>query len=138
MPSLDLAQIWFDRNPTPLLEWGGFFPAIRYELDSLFGDGHIGHAIAYILEEEPDEDVYRSEFDEPLRLSFSLYDDSIHVYFSDNKIAGDEFTISRDLTWSYDPEDWGRIGELTPEFVISRGPEGHQVLSGPRIYPEPF
>jgi hypothetical protein len=118
MPRLDLAGHWFDRIPTALIEWGGYFAAIRFELETLINSGHIGNAIVYIPEEEPDEDVYRSEFDEPFRLSYSFFDDCILVSFSNNKISGDQFTVNLDLTWSYDPEDMGTIGGLSPEFVL--------------------
>lgn len=114
--SVDLADHWFDRIPTALDEWGGFFAAIRHELETTINSGHIGRGIVYIPEEELDEDEYGSEFEEPFTLSFSFFEDSTHVCFSNNKIAGDEFVVNSDLTWSYSPEEMGTIGELTPEF----------------------
>lgn len=118
MNELPTSNHWFERIPSALFEWGGFFSAIRYELETLINSGHIGHAIVFIPEEGPDEDVYRSEFDDPLRLSFSFHDDCISIYFSDNKVSFDNFTVNSDLTWSYIPEDMETIGELTPEFAF--------------------
>jgi hypothetical protein len=118
MPHPEFTDHWLDRIPTALVEWGGFFAAIRYELETLINSGHIGHGIIYIPEEEPDEDEHGSEFDEPFSLSFSFYEDAAVVCFSDNKISGDKFTVNSDLTWSYEPEEIGTIRELTPELAF--------------------
>lgn len=118
MKAIDCSYYWFDRIPTALVEWGGFFAAIRYELETLIDSGHIGRGIVYIPEEEPKEDGYRSQFDEPFSLSFYFHEDSLSIDFSDNKVSFDDFIVNSDLTWSYEPEDLETIGELTPELAF--------------------
>ncbi len=118
MNELPTSNFWFERIPSALSEWGGFFSAIRHELETLVRDGHVGEVTVLIPEEEQDEDEYRPGIDEPFKLTFYLSDHFISVYFSNNRISGDEFTINQDLTWSYDPEDCGKTGELTPGFLF--------------------
>lgn len=118
MKVVECSHCWFDRIPSALAEWGGFFIAIRYELESLVSAGHIGSASVYIPEREPEEDTHSSEFDEAFRLYFYFHDDSIVISFSDNKVSFDDFTVNSDSTWSYDPEDLETVGELTPEFAF--------------------
>jgi hypothetical protein len=60
--------------------------------------------------------MWQDDEETHFRLSFTFFEDSKRVYYSNQKISGDCFSVNKDLTWSYDADDMGEIKELTPEF----------------------
>lgn len=116
MKGVEYSNHWFDRIPSALFEWGDFFAALRYELTILSGSPNIrtarlylpGHQSSYCRCWEDERDISR--------LTFSFYEDSIHVYWATETIGADHFSVNGDLTWSYDSDDMGKMDGLTPEI----------------------
>jgi|688.fasta_scaffold30492_4 hypothetical protein len=115
MTTVRYSNHWFDRIPTSLFEWGDFFLALRREIEFLVNSGHLGWATVYLPEVncECSEDLNdRNHF----KLTFGFYDDTTDVSWAAQTIGADHFSVGHDLSWTYDVDDMGKIGELTPEF----------------------
>ena len=106
----------FDLIPSGLYEWGNFFLALKAELLDLINGGHIGHASVYLPEHNSLDCPLDQDELYDFRINFSFHDDSTSVYWAAETLGADAFTVNRDLSWTYDPDDMGKIGEPTPDF----------------------
>ena len=116
MTAVEYSNHWFCRVPSELLEWADFFVAIKYEVQELITTGYLGHASVYLPEVKGPEWERADVEDETFALTFAFHDDETLVYWADEFIGADEFTVNHDLRWAYDPDDMGTIGELSLEI----------------------
>jgi len=116
MTMVQYSTHWFDRIPSSLFEWGDFFLALRTEIGTLISSGHLGHATLSLSEQHCSE-CWETLGGGPLfQLSFTFVVTSTNVSWSAETLGADSFTVNQDLSWSYDVDDMGTIGELSDEF----------------------
>ncbi len=115
MTTVRYSNHWFDRIPTALFEWGDFFLALRREIEFLVNSGHLGWATVYLPEVECE---CSSGLDDRhnFRLTFGFYENETDVYWAAQTMGADRFSVKHDLTWTYDVDDMGKLGELAPEY----------------------
>lgn len=116
MTALEYSSHWFRRIPNDLLEWGDFFLAIKAEIQEVIASGHLGHGSVYLSESRGTDFERHKDEAEVFELTFTFSDGATLVYWANEFIGADKFTINHDLSWAYDPDDMGTIGELPLEF----------------------
>jgi hypothetical protein len=116
MAGVEYSKHWFNRIPSALFEWGDFFSALRHELASLIDSSYVGNATLYLPEHQTSQCGWHQDERETCQLSFTFFDDSMHVEWASETLGFDQYTVNQDLSWTYDSEDSGRILVLTDEF----------------------
>ena len=117
MTNVQYADLWFDRIPSSLFEWGNFYIALQSEIATLVNSSHVGYATVYLNKKYCSECSDNLEEGYEFHLSFNFGEDSISVSWAAETLWADEFTVNKDLTWSLeDPCGMNEIAELNDDF----------------------
>lgn len=116
MSAVEYSNHWFRKVPKGLLEWSDFFLAIKAEVQEVLATGHTGHGSVYLSEFRSSEFEDYQDENSVFELTFTFFEDATLVYWADEFIGADKFTVNHDLSWSYDRDDMGKIQQLPPEF----------------------